>query len=145
MRYLKHIKIILSISLIVVCIGCNDMDKIHEQYLGGEIIYSGKLDTLLVRPGMYRAQLEGYTHLLGNSNKVIIEFDNRTEVFDIDNNVSEIYSVIIENHLIVCFSKINWWEWMRWRGHWRQGEGGRSGKCIGWRRARSESSRNQVV
>lgn len=94
---LKHIKIILSISLIAVCIGCNDMDKIHEQYLGGEIIYSGKLDTLLVRPGMYRAQLEGYTHLLGNSNKVIIEFDNRTEVFDIDNNVSEIYSVIIEN------------------------------------------------
>ena len=97
MRYLKHIKIILSISLIAVCIGCNDMDKIHEQYLGGEIIYSGKLDTLLVRPGMYRAQLEGYTHLLGNSNKVIIEFDSRTEVFDIDNNVSEIYSVIIEN------------------------------------------------
>ena len=97
MRYLKHIKIILSISLIAVCIGCNDMDKIHEQYLGGEIIYSGKLDTLLVRPGMYRAQLEGYTHLLGNSNKVIIEFENRTEVFDIDNNVSEIYSVIIEN------------------------------------------------
>ena len=97
MRYLKHIKIILSIGLIAVCIGCNDMDKIHEQYLGGEIIYSGKLDTLLVRPGMYRAQLEGYTHLLGNSNKVIIEFDNRTEVLDIDNNISEIYSVIIEN------------------------------------------------
>ena len=97
MRYLKHIKIILSISIIAVCIGCNDMNRIHEQYLGGEIIYSGKLDTLLVRPGMYRAQLEGYTHLLGNSNKVIIEFDNRTEVFDIDNNISEIYSVIIEN------------------------------------------------
>ena len=97
MRYLKYIKIILSISIIAVCIGCSDMDKIHEQYLGGEIIYSGKLDTLLVRPGMYRAQIEGYTHLLGNSNKVIIEFDNRTEVFDIDNNISEIYSVIIEN------------------------------------------------
>ena len=97
MRYLKYIKIILSISIIAVCIGCSDMDKIHEQYSGGEIIYSGKLDTLLVRPGMYRAQIEGYTHLLGNSNKVIIEFDNRTEVFDIDNNISEIYSVIIEN------------------------------------------------
>ena len=97
MKYLKFVKIILLINLLLVCIGCADMDKIHEQYLDGEIIYSGKLDTLLIRPGIYRAQLEGYTHLLGNSNKVIVEFDNRIETFDIDSNVPEIYSVIIEN------------------------------------------------
>ena len=29
-----------------------------------------------MQQGMYRAQLEAYTHLLGNSNKVIVEFDN---------------------------------------------------------------------
>lgn len=97
MKFLKYIKIILSINLLAVCIGCEDMDKIHEQYLNGEIIYSGKLDTLLIRPGIYRAQLEGHTHLLGNSNKVIVEFDNRTEIYDIESDVPEIYSVIIEN------------------------------------------------
>ena len=88
---------IFLICLIATTTSCNDMDKIHQQYLDGEIIYSGKLDTLLVRPGMYRAQLEAYTHLLGNSNKVIVEFDNRTEIYDIESDVQEIYSVIIEN------------------------------------------------
>ena len=87
---------IFLICLIATATGCSDMDKIHQQYLDGEIIYSGKLDTLLIRPGMYRAQLEAYTHLLGNSNKVIIEFDNRTEVYDIESDISEIYSIIIE-------------------------------------------------
>ena len=88
---------IFLICLIATTTSCNDMDKIHQQYLDGEIIYSGKLDTLLIRPGMYRAQLEAYTHLLGNSNKVIVEFDNRTEIYDIESDVPEIYSVIIEN------------------------------------------------
>ena len=88
---------IFLICLIATTTSCNDMDKIHQQYLDGEIIYSGKLDTLLIRPGMYRAQLEAYTHLLGNSNKVIVEFDNRTEIYDIESDVPEIYSVIKEN------------------------------------------------
>ncbi len=88
---------IFLICLIATTTSCNDMDKIHQQYLDGEIIYSGKLDTLLIRPGMYRAQLEAYTHLLGNSNKVIVEFDNRTEIYDIESDVPEIYSIIIEN------------------------------------------------
>ena len=96
MKNLKF-KIIFFFSLIAIIIGCEDMDDIHSQYLNGEIIYSGKLDTLLIRPGLYRAQLEGYTHLLGNSNKVIIEFDDRTEMFDIGDNLPEIFSVIIEN------------------------------------------------
>ena len=96
MKYFKFVMIFL-ICLIATTTSCNDMDKIHQQYLDGEIIYSGKLDTLLIRPGMYRAQLEAYTHLLGNSNKVIVEFDNRTEIYDIESDVPEIYSVIIEN------------------------------------------------
>ena len=96
MKNLKF-KIIFFFSLIAIIIGCEDMDDTHSQYLDGEIIYSGKLDTLLIRPGLYRAQLEGYTHLLGNSNKVIIEYDDRTEMFDIGDNLPEIFSVIIEN------------------------------------------------
>ena len=96
MKNLKF-KIIIFFCLIAITNSCEDMDKIHSQYLNGEIIYSGKLDTLLIRPGLYRAQLEGYTHLLGNSNKVIIEFDDRNEVFDIEENVPEIFSAIIEN------------------------------------------------
>ena len=54
MKYFKFVMIFL-ICLIATTTSCNDMDKIHQQYLDGEIIYSGKLDTLLIRPGMYRA------------------------------------------------------------------------------------------
>ena len=46
---------------------CGDMDSIHQDYLDGEEVYAGKLDTLVVRPGYYRAQLEGQTQFLGNS------------------------------------------------------------------------------
>jgi len=72
------------------------MDSIHEEYLNGEIIYAGKLDTLKVRPGYYRAQLEGYTQFLGTSNQIIIEFDDEMLSFPIAENLSDIYSVIIE-------------------------------------------------
>jgi len=72
------------------------MDSIHEEYLNGEIIYAGKLDTLKIRPGYYRAQLEGYTQFLGTSNQIIIEFDDEMLSFPIEENLSDIYSVIIE-------------------------------------------------
>ena len=29
---------------------CGDMDSIHQDYLDGEEVYAGKLDTLKVRP-----------------------------------------------------------------------------------------------
>ena len=45
---------------------CGDIDSIHEEYLQGENIYAGKLDTLIIRPGFYRAQLEGQTQFLGS-------------------------------------------------------------------------------
>jgi len=73
------------------------MDSIHEEYLNGEIIYAGKLDTLKIRPGYYRAQLEGYTQFLGTSNQVIIEFDEQMLSFPIEENLSDIFSVIIED------------------------------------------------
>jgi len=75
---------------------CGDIESIHEQYLNGETIYAGRLDTLTIRPGYYRAQLEGYTQFIGNSNQVIIEFDGLTQTFDI-NNDDEIYAAILSN------------------------------------------------
>ena len=76
---------------------CGDMDSIHQDYLDGEEVYAGKLDTLKVRPGYYRAQLEGQTQFLGNSTKIIIEYDNELEIYDIINeNISDgIYSMIL--------------------------------------------------
>ena len=91
----SHLLISLLV-LILVFFSCGDIDSIHKQYLNGETLYAGRLDTLTIRPGYYRAQLEGYTQFLGNSNQVIIEFNGNTQTFDI-NNDNEIYEVILSD------------------------------------------------
>ena len=75
---------------------CGDIESIHKQYLNGEIIYAGRLDTLTIRPGYYRAQLEGYTQFLGNSDQLIIEFNGAIQTFDINNN-DEIYAALLSD------------------------------------------------
>jgi hypothetical protein len=73
------------------------MDSIHERYLDGEIVYSGKLDSLQVRPGYYRVQIDGQTKFLGNSKKVYVKFEDRKESFQIDHELDDVFSFIIEN------------------------------------------------
>ena len=91
----KFLKLVLASSLIYI--SCSDMDSIHEEYLNGETIYAGKLDTLSIRPGYYRAQLEGYTQFLGTSNQIIIEYEDQMINYPIEENLSDIFSVIIED------------------------------------------------
>jgi len=92
----KFLKFLALIGL-VGAFSCGDMDSIHEDYLQGEQVYAGKLDTLKIRPGYYRAQLEGQTQFLGNSNQIIIEYDDQTEVYDIntENIENGIYKMIL--------------------------------------------------
>ena len=81
-------------GLSLMFLRCGDIESVHEKYLNGEIIYAGRLDTLTISPGYYRAQLEGYTQFLGNSNQIIIEFNGTTQTLDI-NNDEEIYAAIL--------------------------------------------------
>ena len=84
-------------TILLFIVSCEDIDSIHEQYLQGEQVYAGKLDTLEVKPGYYRAQLEGQTQFLGNSNQIIIEYDDQTDIYDIneDNFQNGIYKLIL--------------------------------------------------
>jgi hypothetical protein len=91
----KFLNLVLASSLIYI--SCSDMDSIHEEYLNGETIYAGKLDTLSIRPGYHRAQLEGYTQFLGTSNQIIIEYEDQMINYPIEENLSDIFSVIIED------------------------------------------------
>ena len=96
----KNNKLFLILATILaLASSCGDMDSIHQDYLDGEEVYAGKLDTLKVRPGYYRAQLEGQTQFLGNSTQIIIEYDDELEIYDIINeNINDgIYSMILPN------------------------------------------------
>ena len=83
----------------MMVMSCGDMDSIHDDYLQGEQVYAGKLDTLKIRPGYYRAQLEGQTQFLGNSNQILVEFDEQMDIYDIDtDNINNgIYTMILPN------------------------------------------------
>ncbi len=93
---MKNKFLLLTLSILSIH-SCTEMDSIHERYLDGEIVYSGKLDSIQVRPGYYRAQIDGQTTFLGNSKKVYVEFDDRKESFQIDEELNDIFSFIIEN------------------------------------------------
>ena len=98
MRILKTKPYLLLFLLVfpLFLLRCGDIESIHKQYLNGEIIYAGRLDTLTIRPGYYRAQLEGYTQFLGNSDQLIIEFNGAIQTFDINDN-DEIYAALLSD------------------------------------------------
>ena len=93
---MKHKFLLLTLSVLIIH-SCAEMDSIHERYLGGEIVYSGKLDSIQVRPGYYRAQIDGQTTFLGKSKKVHVKFEDRKESFQIDEVLDDVFSFIIEN------------------------------------------------
>ena len=95
-NYKIYLKLI-TFLFIINSISCDDMNSIHEDYLQGEQVYAGKLDTLEVRPGYYRAQLEGQTQFLGNSNQIMIEYEDQVDIYEInEENINNgIYKMIL--------------------------------------------------
>ena len=97
-NYIIYLKLI-TFLFIINSTSCDDMNSIHEDYLQGEQVYAGKLDTLEVRPGYYKAQLEGQTQFLGNSNKIMIEYEDQVDIYEInEENINNgIYKMILPN------------------------------------------------
>ena len=97
-NYIIYLKLI-TFLFIINSTSCDDMNSIHEDYLQGEQVYAGKLDTLEVRPGYYRAQLEGQTQFLGNSNQIMIEYEDQVDIYEInEENINNgIYKMILPN------------------------------------------------
>lgn len=81
----------------LVSFSCDDMESIHKNYLNGENIYAGKLDSLEIRPGYERLELNGLTNFLGNSSKLIVTYENNEKIFNIDDDLGDVMSVIIDN------------------------------------------------
>ena len=81
----------------LVSFSCDDMESIHKNYLNGENIYAGKLDSLKIRPGYNRLELNGLTNFLGNSSNLIVKYEGNEKIFKIDDNLGDITSVIIDD------------------------------------------------
>lgn len=93
-----NINILLLIAIIMgVISGCDDMETIHEEYLMGEKIYAGKLDSLIVYSGYNRVKIVGQTKYIGNSTECIVAWGDQEQVFPINEISSGMFEVYIEN------------------------------------------------
>ena len=80
----------------IAIIGCNDMNSIHEQYLDGEQVYAGKLDSLKAFSGFDRLKIIGNTQFLGNSKRATVSWNDQTKTFAIDQIADNKFEIIID-------------------------------------------------
>ncbi|MDR2039456.1 MAG: hypothetical protein LBQ60_16155 [Bacteroidales bacterium] len=91
------IKSLVAIGLIFAAfLGCGDMESKHEDYLNGEKIYAGKLDSLTVYSGYERVKIVGQTNYLGYSNKCIVEWGDQSREFAITGTGNKTFEMIID-------------------------------------------------
>ena len=87
---------ILALIMVVTIMSCDDMDSIHDQYLNGEQVYAGKLDSLQVFSGFDRVKIVGNTQYLGNSTEATVSWDDQAQTFTIGEIVDNEFEIIIE-------------------------------------------------
>lgn len=85
------------IILLITAFGCSDMESNYSQYLQGEKVYAGKLDSLEVFSGYKRVKITGMTRFLGNSKECIVEWEDQSRTFTIDKLGKERFEMIIDN------------------------------------------------
>lgn len=90
-------RLVIALFLLVIVGACTDMESIHEEYLQGEKIYAGKLDSLSVMSGYKRVKILGVTDYLGNSKECIVEWDGNVEVFPIENIEDGKFEFLVED------------------------------------------------
>ena len=94
----KILKILpITILLITIIMGCSDMQSNYKQYLNGEKIYAGKLDSLEVLSGYKRVKIIGLTRYLGNSTECTVQWEDQSKTFTIDKNGKDKFEMIIDN------------------------------------------------
>lgn len=82
--------------LLITAFGCDDMESIHDQYLQGEKIYAGKLDSLDVFSGYKRVKIVGLTRYLGNSNECTVTWEDQSRLFTIQDKGSKQFEMIVD-------------------------------------------------
>jgi hypothetical protein len=89
----------LALLMVITIISCDDMNSIHEQYLNGEQVYAGKLDSLKVFSGFERLKIVSNTQFLGNAKEATVSWSDQTRVFTIDQIIDDEFEIIIDGLL----------------------------------------------
>ena len=97
MKKIKILSIIAFICTLFIA-GCSDLNDMHQKYLDrGEKIYVGKIDSLKVNGGYYRAQIEGLMHYANTAKECVIRWGKDSVVVSLDNfSMNDTLRVIID-------------------------------------------------
>lgn len=87
MKNIYRHTLLIVISIFIV--SCADINSVHQKWLDeGEKIYVGKLDSLYVRSGMFRAEIVGDNKYLWNATTCSVEYNGKV----IEYNLSDVTS-----------------------------------------------------
>lgn len=94
-KLIKLGSLVFLLGLTLMACG-GDMESIHEEYLQGEKIYAGKLDSLRTEIGYKRIKIIGDTRFLGNSKEVTVQWEDQSRVFKIEGDLKEEFEIIVD-------------------------------------------------
>ena len=89
----------LALLMVITFNSCDDMNSIHEQYLNGEQVYAGKLDSIKVFSGFERLKIVSNTQFLGNAKEATVSWSDQTRIFTIDQIIDNKFEMIIDGLL----------------------------------------------
>jgi len=110
MKTSKLKSVIVFLGVFAAFYGCGDMESKHKEYLTGEKVYAGKLDSLKVYSGYERVKIVGLTRYLGHSNKCFVEWSGKLKEFVIEKPRGVTFEMIIDeleehNYEFVVYTK----------------------------------------
>ncbi len=77
MNSIKYFSCLLFIWMMGLS-SCTDLVGTFKDFQGdGEIPYAGKIDSLIVREGLHRVQIEGLLHYAGTAKELVIEWNDQ--------------------------------------------------------------------
>lgn len=96
---MKSIKYLCLFIWAIYLSSCTDLTDTFKEFQGdGEISYSGKLDSIVIREGYQKVQLEGFLYYARTAKELVINWNGQQKIVDIANSPKdEKLKVLIDN------------------------------------------------
>lgn len=86
----KLTALLASATTLLVTGGCSDINEMQQEWLDrGETVYVGKLDSIIVRPGIGRVQIEGDTRYMRSAIRCEVRVNDQLYEFDTKEIIGE--------------------------------------------------------
>ncbi|MDD3036548.1 DUF4998 domain-containing protein [Bacteroides sp.] len=98
MNSIKHFFLGL-LALMAGLSSCTDLTGTFEDFQGdGEITYSGKIDSLVIKEGLNKIQVEGFLYYAGTAKEAVIQWEDQQKIVSLDGySKNDRLAVLVDN------------------------------------------------